>query len=149
MLADELCDVVLRDGSTLALRPVEPNDIGALVAFLEGLSPQSRYYRFFGSAKLDRAHVARLVPASADAGIALVGDCGGRIVAFAGYHRGQDDRDRAEVAFAIADSLQGRGVGTRLLERLADLARSQEISVFDAFVLADNRKMLDVFLDSG
>jgi acetate---CoA ligase (ADP-forming) len=149
VLADEVCDVVLRDGSTLALRAVQPNDLDALVTFFAALSPESRYYRFFGSPNLDRANIARLVPANSDAGMALVGDCGGRIVAFAAYHRNRDDRDRAEVAFAIADSLQGRGVGTRLLERLADLARTQGIPVFDALVLADNRKMLDVFLDSG
>jgi acetyl coenzyme A synthetase (ADP forming)-like protein len=149
VLADEVCDVVLRDGSTLALRPVQPNDVDALVAFFEALSPESRYFRFFGSPNLDRTSVARLVPATSEAGMALVGDCSGHVVAFAGYHRSQADPDRAEVAFAIAESLQGRGVGTRLLERLADLARLQGICVFDAFVLAANRKMLDVFLDSG
>ena len=42
----QLCDVVLRDGSTLALRPVRESDIDALVAFFNALSPQSRYYRW-------------------------------------------------------------------------------------------------------
>jgi acetyl coenzyme A synthetase (ADP forming)-like protein len=149
-LADtQPCDVVLRDGSTLSLRRAGDRDIDALVAFFDALSPESRYYRFFGFPKVDAAAVARLVPADADVGMALVGECGGRIVAFAGYYRKHEDRQRAEVAFAIADALQGRGIGTQLLERLADFARAQEIRVFEAMVLAGNRRMMDVFLDSG
>ena len=82
-------------------------------------------------------------------GTALVGECGGRIVAFAGYYRAADDPDRAEVAFAIADAFQGRGIGTRLLEQLANLARAERVRTFDAYVLGENRKMMDVLLESG
>ena len=58
-------------------------------------------------------------------------------------------RDRAEVAFAVADALQGHGIGTRLLEHLAASRAAQGIETFDAYVLGDNRRMLDVFRDSG
>ena len=44
---------------------------------------------------------------------------------------------------------QGHGIGTRLLEHLARRAREQRITQFDAYVMADNRRMLDVFRDSG
>jgi acetyl coenzyme A synthetase (ADP forming)-like protein len=60
-----------------------------------------------------------------------------------------DNPDSAEVAFAIADSMQGRGIGTRMLDRLADIARSRGIHAFEADVLGGNRKMVDVFVDSG
>jgi acetyl coenzyme A synthetase (ADP forming)-like protein len=146
---DQLCDVVLRDGSTLPLRPVRGDDIGALVTFFAGLSPESRHYRFFGLTNLDSANVASLIPMDATGGTALVGECGGRIVAFAGYCRAAGDPDRAEVAVAIADAFQGRGIGTRLLERLANLARTERVRTFDAYVLGENRKMLDVLLDCG
>ena len=113
------------------------------------MSPESRYYRFFGVPNLDSATVASLIPMDARGGTALVGECGGRIVAFAGYYRAADDPDRAEVAFAIADAFQGRGIGTRLLEQLANLARTERVRTFDAYVLSENRKMMDVFLESG
>jgi RimJ/RimL family protein N-acetyltransferase len=148
-LGNQLCDVVLRDGSTLPLRAVRHDDLDALVAFFAGLSPESLYYRFFGIPTLDAARVAELLPKDASGGTALVGECGGRIVAFAGYYRAADAPDRAEVAFAIADPFQGRGIGTRLLEQLAHLARSERVRTFDAYVLHDNRKMMDVFLESG
>jgi acetyl coenzyme A synthetase (ADP forming)-like protein len=146
---DQPCDVVLRDGSTLPLRPVRQDNLGALVTFFAGLSPESRYFRFFGEPNLDATGVARLIPMDARGGMALVGECGGRIVAFAGYYRAADDPDRAEVAFAIADAFQGRGIGTRLLEQLANLARSERVGTFDAYVLGANRKMMDVLLESG
>jgi acetyl coenzyme A synthetase (ADP forming)-like protein len=49
----------------------------------------------------------------------------------------------------IADALQGRGVGTRLLEVLAGIARDHRVTTFDAFVQHDNRQMMRVLLDSG
>ena len=79
----------------------------------------------------------------------LVVESGGRIVAFAGFYRDPASQNRAEVAFAVSDALQGHGIGTRLLERLASIAREQGVKTFDAYVLGDNRRMLDVFRDSG
>ena len=139
-------DVVLRDGSTLTLRRARHEDATALLTFFDGLSPESRYHRFFGVPKLDEDRIRHLVPIDRGRGCALIGECGGRLVAFAGFHR---SGDRAEVAFAIADALQGHGIGTRLLERLAEVARAEGIRVFDAEVMGENRKMMQVFLDSG
>jgi acetate---CoA ligase (ADP-forming) len=144
-----LYDVVLRDGSTLALRDARDTDLPALTAFIEALSPESRYYRFFSVAPLDARSVGRLIPQNPAAGTALIGELAHRVIAFAGYYRTPGVTDRAEVAFAIADRMQGRGIGTRLLERLADLARADGIHVFDAYVTSGNRKMMEVFLDSG
>jgi acetyl coenzyme A synthetase (ADP forming)-like protein len=143
-----LDDVVLRDGSTLALRPAVSSDVPALVAFFAGLSPESRYFRFIGVPTLDERAVERLLPEDASRGYALVGECAGRIVAFAGYNR-PPGADRAEVAFVVADALQGRGVGTRLLERLAEKARAEGIRFFEANAAGENRKMIRVFYDSG
>lgn len=146
---DSICDIVLRDGSTLALRRAHEGDAPAIVTFFEGLSPASLYQRFLGFPRLDAKNIARLVAAGGAGGAALVGETAGRIVAFAGYYPADRHVDRAEVAFAIADALQGRGIGTRLLERLADMARDQGIRAFDAFVLGENRRMMAVFLESG
>ncbi|HET7571916.1 MAG TPA: GNAT family N-acetyltransferase [Gaiellaceae bacterium] len=79
---------------------------------------------------------------------ALVGCSEGRVVALANYARLRDRRV-AEVAFTVDDSLQRRGVGTRLLERLVVLAAANGIEQFVATVLPENRGMLDVFRDAG
>jgi len=145
-------DVILRDGGTLRLRPPLRDDADALVGFFEDLSDQSLYLRFHGHPSVDARLVAPdLDPDWAERG-ALIGgvaaDVGERIVALASYVRLRD-REVAEVAFAVADSHQGRGIATRLLEQLAARAAEQGISRFVAQVIAENRHMLQVFSEAG
>ena len=142
-------DVVLRDGSTLHLRPIRPSDRDAVAGFYRELSHESLYFRFFTVPKLEGEKLDALLSVDYERQFAMVGDLRGRIVAVAGYSQVPGAPDRAEVAFAIADQLQGRGLGTRLLERLAEIAREQGFTAFDAYVLGENRRMMDVFLDSG
>jgi N-acetylglutamate synthase-like GNAT family acetyltransferase len=72
----------------------------------------------------------------------------GRIVAVGRYERLQDT-DEAEVAFVVTDDYQHRGIGSRLLVHLAEVARGQGIARFHAQTLSENRDMLSVFLSSG
>ena len=144
-----VCDIVLRDGSTLALRHVQEADLPRLTAFFGALSPDSRYYRFFSLASLDYQSVHQLMSLSRESGTALVGEVANRVVVFAGYYKTPGVTGRAEVAFSIVDRFQGRGIGIRLLERLTELARTEGMRTFDAFVMGGKRKMLAVFLDSG
>ena len=62
--------------------------------------------------------------------------------------RSPEDRERAEVAVAVADSWQGRGVATALLDRLTERARAEGVRRFSAEILADNRPMLEL-IDGG
>lgn len=141
--------VVLRDGSTLHVRPVRPEDEARLGELHDRLSRESLYFRFFSIPKVNPAEVARLLNADQERRFVLVGESGGHISAVASYDRDDRAPDRAEVAFTIADALQGRGVGTRMLEMLADVARDHRIRTFEAYVLAENSRMMQVFLDSG
>jgi acetyl coenzyme A synthetase (ADP forming)-like protein len=141
-------DVVLRDGSTMRFRAPVGDDAAGLLTFFERLSDESLYLRFHGHPSVD----ARLVdpvldPDWVERG-ALIGMHGDRIVAVANYVRLRDAR-AAEVAFAVADDFQGRGVGTRLLEQLAAAATAVGIEEFVAEVMADNTAMLRVFTDAG
>jgi len=141
-------DVILRDGSTLRLRAPAADDADALEGFFSGLSERSFYLRFHGLRKVDRALVEHFVaPDWRDRGV-LVGVAGERIVAVAEFMRLRDETS-AEVAFAVADELQGRGIGTRLLEQLASRAAAAGIERFVAEVLPDNAAMLGVFQDAG
>jgi acetyl coenzyme A synthetase (ADP forming)-like protein len=146
-------DVVLRDGSTIRLRPPTAADEASLISFFEALSPESRYLRFHGTTIIGRQTVSVALETDWSSRGSLVGELAGgdgtvRPVALATYVRLRDP-NRAEVAFAVADELHGRGIGTRLLERLADHASAVGISEFVAEVLPDNRAMLRVFDDAG
>ena len=146
----ETTDVVVRDGSTVCVRPTTGDDLDALSQFFHSLSPESLYYRFLGLPCLTDARLRELAAIGDEAaGTSLVVESAGRIVAFAGFYPDPHCAEHAEVAFAVSDALQGHGIGTRLLEHLARIARDHGISTFDAYVLAENRRMLEVFRDSG
>jgi len=142
-------DVVLRDGSTLRFRPIRPDDAEALLALHDRLSRQSQKFRFFGLAASYAGEVSRLLQADHDNEFVLVAEAGKRLIGAATYVRDPAQVERAEVSFAIADAVQGRGVGTRMLEMLASIARDHHIQTFEAYVLSDNDRMMRVFLDSG
>ena len=147
--------LVLRDGSAASVRPAMPADVAALRRFFERLSAVSRYQRFLTAGEPPDAVIARLSD-STDPSRALtfvVERAGGpagpglRIIATASYIAITDDT--AEVAFAVADDFQGKGLGTALLERLAVAASSHGFHRFQATTLEHNTGMLEVFRDSG
>ena len=143
-IAGDPLDVILRDGTTLRLRAPGPDDADALLEFFRGLSRESLYRRFHGFPELGPRLVEPLTTADAQEAGALVGFIDTRIVAVANFARLRDPK-AAEVAFAVADDYQRRGIGTRLLEQLAARAGELGVERFVAEVLPDNRQMLGVF----
>ena len=118
-------DVILRDGRTMRLRVPTQADAEQVLGFVERLSDRSLYYRFHGHPAVVPGLVAPfLSPDGVDRG-SLVGTLveGGeeRVVALASWERLRDPAV-AEAAFAVEDALQGVGVGTRLVEQLAESA---------------------------
>jgi acetate---CoA ligase (ADP-forming) len=140
-------DVLLRDGSTLRLQTPTPEDFEDINTFYEGLSPQSRYFRFHGFGRTDTVARAAAEATGVDR-MALIGRHEGRVVAAADY-QGLREPGVAEIAFAVADDDQRRGIGTRMLEQLAAIAAERGIHRFDAAVLSTNRLMLGVFEHAG
>jgi predicted CoA-binding protein/GNAT superfamily N-acetyltransferase len=143
--------VVLRGGWTVHVRAIRPEDETPLADFFRRLSDRARRLRFCVAVNdgfLDRAATgfSKSDPADTMGLVATVGD-GQRIVGHAMYS--VTATDRAEVAFAIAEELQGQGLGTLLLGELAQVASSRGIRVFEATVLPENHQMLTMFRESG
>ncbi len=142
-------DVVLRDGSTLHIRPALPTDGAAIRAFFETLSDESRRQRFLAACSPSAVAMPELIHNDPSAQFSLIAEDGRGIVALASYFRDPAAPSQAECAVAVADVFQGRGLGTRLIELLAEVAHAIDISVFTAYALYDNRRMLDVFRECG
>ena len=121
----------------------------AAAGFLHRMSAEALYYRFMSVPRIDHDKAMQMVRVDLDHQRVLVAECAGTIVATAGYYMSKGAADRAEVAFAVADAWRGRGIGTRLLECLAEIGRLAGVCVFDAYVLGENRRMMDVFRESG
>ena len=138
---------MLRDGSTVHVRPSTVEDVPRLRAFLESLSEESRWFRFF-SAGVNLDAAARSAAAPAD-GLSLIALRGSEatIVAHGTYIC--EAAGRAEVAFAVADAWHGHGIATVLLAHLAHAASTAGVDTFTATVLAGNHRMLGVFHESG
>jgi acyl-CoA synthetase (NDP forming)/RimJ/RimL family protein N-acetyltransferase len=141
-------DVVLRDGGVAHVRPIRPDDVEAIQRFHAGQSPESIYLRFFAPVReLPERDLKRFTEVDHNDRVALVATIGDRIVGIARYDR--TEPQAADVAFNIADSDQGRGLGSVLLEHLAAAARERGIRRFVADVLPQNRRMLAVFDEAG
>jgi RimJ/RimL family protein N-acetyltransferase len=142
----------LRDGRKVEIRALKPTDEAALLSAIGRTSSQSMYRRFFGVKRefspketafflnVDFVnHVALIAELDEGSGPVIVG--GGRyVVAVPGI---------AELAFAVVDAYQGKGLGTALLRHLAKIARKAGLEEFVAEVLSDNVAMLKVFERSG
>ena len=144
--------LVLRDGTTAIVRTAGPADRDALRRFFHNLSPESRRNRFFVSGEPPAAIIDRFAASSEDGRALTLVACRHveteiRIIAVASYFRLTETA--AEVAFAVDDRFQGKGIGTLLLERLAARAAAHGFERFHATTLTDNTAMREVFRDSG
>lgn len=143
-------DVVLRDGGVVHVRPMRSEDAAEAKSFFQRLGPESRYFRFFSvKLELTDAEVQDFANVDYEDRMALVAVHDGQIIGVGRYDREDPGSDVAEVAFAVVDDHQGRGIGTRLLELLTDHARSNGVRQFRAYVLGENRQMMRVFRNSG
>ncbi|MBV8217010.1 MAG: GNAT family N-acetyltransferase, partial [Solirubrobacterales bacterium] len=146
--SERQADIVLRDGATAHVRPVRADDGPAMRSFFESLSPESIWFRFFGTVNLDWAAKWSVKVDYADR-FGLVVESGNprAIIAHAAYVR--IDYARAEVAFLVADTWQGHGISTILLAHLAEVAEQHGLSTLVAHVLPNNYRMIQVFRESG
>jgi acetyl coenzyme A synthetase (ADP forming)-like protein len=141
-------DAVRTDGGLVHIRPAVPADEAALKALDHRASDRSIYYRFFTvNRHAADTYVDRLLrPSSADHH-ALVALVGVDIVGVASFERLTDIA--AEIAVLIDDEAQHKGIGTLLIEHLADVARQHGITKFVAEVLAANIAMIEVIRRLG
>ena len=143
-------DVVLRDGSTVRIRPARPQDRVRVEDYLIGLSPETRRLRFWSQAIDVGTLASKIVDVDYHDHLTLLvlhGGDEGRMIAGAQYAR--IEGGRAEVSFSVTDAWQGKGIGSILLGQLAQAAADHGITMFVAEVLPENHGMINVFRESG
>lgn len=141
-------ELTLRDGSVVRIRPIRPDDAPRLQELHGRLSQQTAYQRFFTVVKrlppdwarvlatVDyRRRLALVVEACASAEPELIA---------VGRYDATDEPDTVEVAFVVQDNWQNRGLGTNLFDAILRAAAARSYRRFRAYVLADNRRMLDL-----
>src|SRR5215510_9459794 len=137
-MAARAADVLLSDGATVHLRPIEPEDAEQIVAMHARFSERTRYLRYFSPyPRIPERDLHRFTHVDHHDREAIVVAAGDLLIALGRYDRLGPGSDDAEVAFVVEDAHQGRGIGSVLLEHLADAARAAGIRRFVAEVLAE------------
>jgi GNAT superfamily N-acetyltransferase/nucleotide-binding universal stress UspA family protein len=134
----------LRDGTTVVIRPLGPDDRELLRSGFERLSDRSRYLRF--QTPLNELSDEQLSYLTAvdhhdhEALVALPPDSDDDAIGVARFVRVSENV--AECAIVVADDWQNRGLGSALLERLVERAHEEGVERFTALVLAENTDAL-------
>lgn len=139
-------DWTLKNGTICSIRPIRPEDANALQEFVRGLSPRSKYYRYFGSvSELPQKLLARYTQIDYGRELTLVATVRRadrtRMLGEANYTTLPDGKT-CEFAIMIADETAGQGLGSRLMRCLMDAARQQGHTEIRGQVLGDNEPML-------
>jgi acetyltransferase len=137
--------VTLRDGSRLRVRPIRPEDAAAEIAFVAGLSEESRYLRFmYHLQELTPQMLARFTQVDYDrelAFIALGGKPGNEKIVGVARYVANPDRESAEFAVVVADAWQGRGLGRALMRKLIASAKRRGFHRLVGSILGINASM--------
>lgn len=137
--------------SEITIRAIRPDDRERIVKAFRGLDRSSVYLRFFSQKKeLEDEELRRVTECDGVSEVALVATVGSGdreiIVGLGEYAR---SGVAADIAFAVEEDFQRRGIASRLLQQLVDIGRANGIVRFEADVLAENTPMLAVLRNSG
>ena len=137
--------------SEITIRAIRPDDRERIVKAFRGLDRRSVYLRFFSYRKeLEDEELRRVTECDGVSEAVLVATVGTgdqeAIVGLGSYVR---TGAAADIAFAVEEDFQRRGIASRLLQQLVDIACANGIVRFEADVLAENTPMLEVFRHSG
>ncbi len=157
--------VPLAGGDEVLLRPIRPDDAEMIQAMVRELSPESRYLRFASAmTELPAPLLSRLTLIDYDREMALVavwvekrpgpGGAGAEPVEherIVGVSRCITNPDQASCEFSllVADDFAGRGLGSRLMEAIIDVAREKGLAEIEGLVLAQNTSMLRLMKSLG
>jgi acetyltransferase len=155
--AQYIWDWKLKDGTTVTIRPIRPEDEPLMVQFHHTLSERSVYLRYFCSLSLstrvEHDRLARICFGSYDRGFALVAD---RKNPETGKHEvlgvgrfSAINRGEAEAAVLVSDKWQGKGLGTELLAGVARVAREEKFQRLCGEILRDNLPTQAIFKKVG
>jgi RimJ/RimL family protein N-acetyltransferase len=137
--------------SCIAIRPATREDQSRIQALVRGLTPRSRYLRFFsGIQELTQPWLERFSRADprSDFSLLALARKGGAAVGMAQYSA-DPYPGRADIAVVVADRWQGVGLGKELVRRVVTAARAAGVQRIEGEVLAENRAMLDLLRSLG
>jgi RimJ/RimL family protein N-acetyltransferase len=139
---------ITKSGLDVFLRPIKPGDGQRYKSFLQSLSDQSVYLKFFRLIRPTDDFVARVMNVDyfhRMIVLALIGkERDEQVVGMARYDLNKEE-GMAEVAFVVRDDSQNQGIGRELVAHLTTVGRIRGLKGFTAQVMVDNRRMMHLF----
>ena len=139
-------DIVIKDGSLAHVRSLHLEDEPLLLKFVERLSEEAIYFRFFGSGISKESAVHALMNRGQE-GFAIVALRDQQIIAHAGYYISSPGT--AEIGVLVADEYRQKGLGSLLLGELAEIASRNGVMTFQAIVVPENYRMIEMLRSLG
>ena len=142
---------MMKDGGSVTIRPIRAEDESRMVEFHKALSDGTVYLRYFQTQRLEsRVAHERLIRKcflDYDREVALVAerlnrDTGVDELLGVGRLVRQRDEREAQLGMVVADRWQRAGLGTELLGRLLEIAKSEGIERIQADILSENTAMV-------
>ena len=143
----------LRDGRTIMLRPIKPEDAPMWVEMFQKFSEESKRYRFFQNIKDTPPDViARYCNINYDKEMAIVAELTeekrrkilgvARLVV-------EPDAKTGEIAFIVADPWQGLGLGWKMVKYMIEICKDKELETIYALILRDNNRAIKLVKEMG
>ncbi|MGE5224553.1 MAG: N-acetyltransferase family protein [Omnitrophica WOR_2 bacterium] len=141
--------VTLRDGARVLLRPLTQEDRQSLIDLFTPISSEDkRYFRTDANNPevvggwVDKLDYDKVLPI-----VAVIGD---RIVGDATLHFNHGSkRHIAEVRIFLAKDFRHRGLGSKMLTALIDLAKRRSLHILEVEVVADQTNIIRAFQNAG
>jgi acetyltransferase len=143
----------LRDGRTVLLRPIKPEDEPLWLEMFQNFSEESIRYRFFQIIK-DTPHEVRVRYCNIDydremAIVAELDEGGHRKILGVVRVGLEPDRKNGEIAFIVADLWQGLGLGTKMVDHMIDVCKDMGVEMLYAIMLPDNMRAINLMQKMG
>lgn len=134
-------------GESVCLRPIRPEDAEIEQAFVRGLTPEARHFRFFDTIKeLSPTDLRRLISIDYDRCMAIIAVIGTgedeTEIGVARYAADTESEHVCEFAIVIADDWEGSGLAAALMEQLITAARARSFVLMYGDILHYNMRML-------
>ncbi len=138
--------ITLKDGRSLLVRPIQPEDATREREFISRLSPETLYFRFMMPVReLPPVMIERFTQIDYGRELALVGITeDGNSQKLVGVARITPTTipERCEFAIVVEETMHGTGLARALMSRLFDAARVRGYREVEGTVLRENPRML-------
>ena len=139
----------LKDGTEVLLRPIRPEDEPIEAELIQNLSEETKRFRFFQVIKeITHEMLVRFCNIDYDREMAIIAEYtepgGKKRNVGVGRLIMDPTRKRGEFAVVVADDFQGKGLGTKLVDMMIEIADEKGLETIYGVVMPENTRMIEL-----